>query len=74
MEANSTLDRPRRAAKRGMLAHFFAVVLAFAALFGASTSARAVPTKVSARAGPLARRTAADAGAMNGGARSSVAA
>ena len=42
MNANSTLDRPRRAAKRGILAHFFAVVLAFAALFGASTPARAV--------------------------------
>lgn len=42
MEANSTLDRPCRAAKRGVLAHFFAVLLAFAALFGASTPAHAV--------------------------------
>ena len=42
MESNSTLDRPRGAAKRGMLAHFFAVLMAFAALFGASTPAHAV--------------------------------
>lgn len=42
MNANSTLDRPRRAAKRGILAHFFAVLLAFAALLGASTPAHAV--------------------------------
>ena len=42
MEANSTLDRPRRAAKRDIQARFAAVLLAFAALFGASKPAHAV--------------------------------
>jgi hypothetical protein len=42
MEANATLDKPRHAAKRGLLARCAALVLAFAALSGASTAARAV--------------------------------
>lgn len=42
MNANTTPDFPRHAAKRGVLARCAAVLLAFAALFGASTPARAV--------------------------------
>ena len=42
MESNTTLDRPSHAAKPGILARCAAALLAFAALFGASTPARAV--------------------------------
>ncbi len=42
MEANNTLDRPCRAAKRNILARISAMLLVFAALFGASQPARAV--------------------------------
>lgn len=42
MKANATLDRPRHAAKQGILARCAAVLLAFPALFGACTPAHAV--------------------------------